>query len=161
MQVRAQVAASGLSGRIEFAGFRQYPDLPECYARAGALVLPSWSDQWGLVVNEAMATGLPVLVSRHCGCAPDLVQEGRNGFAFDPHNLDELKNCLTRIAKMGTADWQAMGRASREIIAAYSPESFAQALGNAATCALAPRRQKARKLGRMLVNLLARHGNHA
>jgi glycosyltransferase involved in cell wall biosynthesis len=44
----------------------------------------STTEQWGLVVNEAMAAGLPVLVSDRCGCAPDLVEVGVNGFTFDP-----------------------------------------------------------------------------
>ncbi len=154
-QLRAQVVGAGLKERVEFAGFRQYPDLPECYARAGALVLPSWSDQWGLVVNEAMAASLPVLVSSHCGCAPDLVRDGGNGYVFDPHDPHALKDCLVKIAKLSGAERQAMGAVSREIIASYSPESFAQGLRKAAACALGAGEKKPPQFGRMLVRLLA------
>jgi 1,2-diacylglycerol 3-alpha-glucosyltransferase len=159
--LRAQVVAAGLKDRVEFAGFRQYPDLPECYARADALVLPSWSDQWGLVVNEAMAAGLPVLVSSHCGCAPDLLQDGANGYAFDPHHPHALKDCLVKMAKLSVAERQAMGAVSREIIASYSPESFAQGLRKAAACALAAGESQAPQFGRMLVRLLAARRKNA
>ena len=61
---------------VRFEGFRQYGELPGYYAGAGAFVHPAHEEPWGLVVNEAMASGLPVLVSRRCGCAGDLVAEG-------------------------------------------------------------------------------------
>ena len=154
-QLRDQVAAAGLAGRVEFAGFRQYPDLPDCYARAGALVLPSWSDQWGLVVNEAMAAGLPVLVSENCGCAPDLVRAGVNGWTFAPHDRAALEAGLARVAKLSAAEWEAMGRASRELIAAYSPEAFAQALGQAAARAAARATVRIPLRVRLLVHFLA------
>jgi 1,2-diacylglycerol 3-alpha-glucosyltransferase len=74
----------GLEQRVHWPGFVQYPDLPVYYALADAFILASTIEPWGLVVNEAMACGLPVLVSDRCGCAPDLVPEGQNGFTFKP-----------------------------------------------------------------------------
>jgi glycosyltransferase involved in cell wall biosynthesis len=53
-------------------------------ALSDVLVLPSYSEPWGLVVNEAMACGMPVIVSEKCGCAPDLVQNGKNGISINP-----------------------------------------------------------------------------
>jgi 1,2-diacylglycerol 3-alpha-glucosyltransferase len=155
-ELRASVAAAGLEAQVHFTGFLQYPDLPAYYSLAGAFVLPSESDQWGLVVNEAMAAGLPVLVSARCGCAPDLVREGENGFTFDPANIEALAGRLTQVAALDQARRIAMGQRSREIIAAFSPEAFAIGLEAAIACALARRRARQPWLTRVLVNLLAR-----
>jgi glycosyltransferase involved in cell wall biosynthesis len=120
------------------------------------LVLPSVSDQWGLVVNEAMAAGLPVLVSSRCGCAPDLVCEGGNGFAFDPENIEALAGRLAQVAGLDQARRAAMGRRSREMIKSFSPEAFAQGLEAAIACALTQRQPNKSWFIRMPINLLAR-----
>ena len=86
-------------------------------------------DQWGLVVNEAMAAGLPVLVSTGTGCAPDLVREGENGWTFAPEDTTNLAALLARIAS--GSDRQRLGARSREIIAAYTPEAFGDGLWRA------------------------------
>ena len=154
-RLRAEVGAAGLGERVSFAGFLQYPDLPDCYARAGALVLPSWSDQWGLVVNEAMAAGLPVLVSSRCGCSPDLVREGENGFVFDPGDPAALTAGLVKLTRLDRVQLHAMGRRSREIVAGYSPAAFAAGLADAVAFALSRRDRPAPRLSRVLVSLLA------
>jgi len=155
-ELRAQVASAGLAGRVHFPGFLQYSDLPACYRLAGAFVLPSTSDQWGLVVNEAMASGLPVLVSSRCGCVPDLVRDGENGFTFDPENTSGLAACLARVAGFDPFDRERMGRRSRELVAAFTPDTFADGLSAAVACAR--RRVWAQKpwQTRLLLRLLAR-----
>jgi glycosyltransferase involved in cell wall biosynthesis len=126
-RLRQEVQELGLSG-VLFAGFRQADELPVFYGLARCLVVPSsHSEQWGLVVNEAMAAGLPVLVSRACGCAPDLVQEGVNGFTFDPYDIGALARLMEEISS-GGVDLKAMGEASQRIIAAWSLETFAHNL---------------------------------
>ncbi len=69
---------------VHFRGFVQYAELPDFYGTASAFLLLSTTEQWGLVVNEALASGLPVVVSSRCGCAEELVQEESNGFIVDP-----------------------------------------------------------------------------
>jgi glycosyltransferase involved in cell wall biosynthesis len=155
-ELRADVDAAGFNKQVHFPGFLQYPDLPAFYGLAGAFVLPSVSDQWGLVVNEAMAAGLPVLVSSRCGCAPDLVREGENGFTFDPENIEALAGQLTQMAGLDQARRADMGRRSREIITAFSPEAFAHGLEAAIACALTQKRASKSWLIRMPINLLAR-----
>jgi glycosyltransferase involved in cell wall biosynthesis len=91
------------------------------YRKASALILPSLVEPWGLVVNEAMQSGLPVLVSTHCGCAPDLVREGENGLTFDPTDEDSMVGCLTRFFEMSADARAAMGQCSRTIIAGFTP----------------------------------------
>jgi glycosyltransferase involved in cell wall biosynthesis len=116
----------GLRDSVLMPGFKQYQDLPTYYGLAGAFVHASTAEQWGLVVNEAMAAGLPILVSRHCGCAADLMHDGVNGFGFDPHDTALLASLFAKIACLTPNDRAAMGAASRQIVAGWSPEAFEQ-----------------------------------
>lgn len=122
--------AHGLEEDLMLPGFRQYGELPAYYGLAGAFVHASVQEEWGLVVNEAMAAGLPVIVSDRCGCARDLVAEGANGFTFAPDRPDELAGLFTRVSARST-DLPAMARAGREIIAKWSPDAFAAGLAAA------------------------------
>ncbi|MCL0035145.1 glycosyltransferase family 4 protein [Thermodesulfovibrionales bacterium] len=115
---------------VFFPGFIQKEKLPYFYTISDVFVLPSISETWGLVVDEAMVSGLPVLVSNRCGCYPDIVQDGVNGFSFDPLNEDELFRLMEDIAR-GRHDLEAMGRASLEIIKDYTPEKTAEMCSNA------------------------------
>ncbi len=143
----------GLGGTVLMPGFKQYDELPAYFGLAGAFVHASTTEQWGLVVNEAMAAGLPVLVSRHCGCAPDLVEEGRNGFTFDPLDTGELGRHLLQMAG-GGYDRAAMGRASEEMIARWTPDTFAEGLLAAARAGLAAPRPRFGPVERLLLNRL-------
>jgi 1,2-diacylglycerol 3-alpha-glucosyltransferase len=136
-------------------GFRQYDELPAWYALASCFVLPSTTEQWGLVVNEAMAAGLPVLVSDRCGCAPDLVRPGANGFTFDPFDVDAMAALMLHVAH-GEVDRRAMGEVSRETIAAWGPERFAHGLQRAVQAALVAPPRYSRPLDRALIGCFAR-----
>jgi glycosyltransferase involved in cell wall biosynthesis len=109
--------------KISFQKGVSWQQVPEYLALSDVLVLPSYSEPWGLVVNEAMACGLPVLVSDKCGCAIDLVKNGENGFIFAPNNQEELTNLLLKFMNMKVEDLQKMGCVSEEIIEEYSPEN--------------------------------------
>lgn len=122
-ELEAKRAALGLQSTAHFPGFKQYDDLPTFYGLASAFILPSTSEQWGLVVNEAMAAGLPVLVSNACGAAEELVVEGQNGFTFDPLDVRGLAELLTRMSAPST-DRAAMIRRSTEIVARWAPGRF-------------------------------------
>lgn len=127
--------------QVRFAGFRQIDELPIYYGLARCLILPSLGDTWGLVVNEAMACGLPVLVSTACGCAPDLVQEGINGFTFDPYDVEGLASLMWKMSS-GELNLKTMGAASQRLIADWTPATFAQNLLKAVEVAMACRCQK-------------------
>jgi glycosyltransferase involved in cell wall biosynthesis len=133
-------------------GFKSYSELPVYYAWAGAFILPSSIEQWGLVVNEAMAAGLPVLVSDRCGCATDLVRNGENGFTFSPNDTLQLTELMTQIAH--NCDRQRMSERSREIIADWSPQRFADGFGGAVDAALRQDVSPARLTDRLLVRAL-------
>lgn len=123
--LRSLAEQSTFRSDIYFEGLKTSKELPTYYAFAGCFVLPSTREPWGLVVNEAMAAGLPVIVSRHCGCAEDLVRQGKNGHVFDPLAKDELTEALRSIDRLDAPDLRAMGDCSSEIVAKFSPEAWA------------------------------------
>ena len=149
------ISGLGLEASVHLPGFKQYAELPAFYALAGAFVHASTTEQWGLVVNEAMASGLPVLVSNRCGCAADLVLPGVNGFQFDPGNVDELSQLLLKTSA-GNFPLADFGAASRRIISAWGPERFAAGLSEAVAAALKNPRPRVGMVDRLLLRLLLR-----
>jgi glycosyltransferase involved in cell wall biosynthesis len=145
----------GLREHVLMPGFRQYGELPAYYALAGAFILASTVEPWGLVVNEAAASGLPLLVSNRCGCAPELVQEGVNGFTFDPLDVSSLAHLMGKIA---APDFPRAGfaSASRQIVAPWGPERFASGLTQAVDAALAHTPPTPGVIDRALLAILAR-----
>ena len=123
-KLRNQAGESDLSAEVHFSGLCSSLELPPFYAFAGCFVLPSTREPWGLVINEAMASSLPVLVSSHCGAAEDLVEEGRNGFTFDPNSQVELVQRMHQISDLTNEARRQMGRESSRMISAYSPHNF-------------------------------------
>ena len=103
---------------VRFAGFRNQGELPRLFDLGTVFVLPSRHEPWGLITNEAMAAGLPVIVSDDVGCAPDLVQDGVNGFTYPVGDVDALRRALQAVLAPGSAE--RMGRQSRRIIASWS-----------------------------------------
>lgn len=93
-ELKSLTAVLGLQGAVEFKGGMDQHALAEQYARATCLVLPSRSEPWGLVVNEALHYGCPVVVSDHCGCVPELVLHGVTGFVFKTGMADDLASKL-------------------------------------------------------------------
>jgi len=121
-------------GTVCFPGFAQREDLATLYALAEALVLPTHSDPWGLVVNEAMACGLPIIVTDVAGCSADLVDDGWNGFVVPPQSPEKLSHAIDSLAK-NAALRQQMSAHSLERIRSYSPETCAAGLAAAAIAA--------------------------
>ncbi len=128
--LRAEAAASPFGGEVRFPGLCSAQELLPLYAAAGCFALPSTREPWGLVVNEAMAAGLPVLVSERCGCCEDLVVEGENGFIFSPENEVALTALLFRMERLSAEQRGYMGFRSGEIIAGYTPLGFGRAVAS-------------------------------
>ena len=118
-------AASVSPGMIRFADFVQRDPLATYYALAEMLILPTHSDPWGLVVNEAMACGLPVIVSRVAGCAADLVRENWNGLLVSPENISQLATAIEKL--VNNPELRAtMAANSLRHISHYSPTAWSQ-----------------------------------
>jgi len=125
--LNTQLSNLNLHAHVHLPGFVQYRDLPAYYALADVFVHASTAEQWGLVVNEAMATGLPVIVSNRCGCVPDLVAEGKNGFTFNPESVEDLSKLMVDMSRLSDRRLEEMRAESRRIIAGFTPTHFATA----------------------------------
>jgi len=130
----AQRAKRISPGSVCFLGFAQREDLAGVYALAECLVLPTHSDPWGLVVNEAMACGLPIIVTSVSGCATDLVEDGWNGFVVPPRDSEKLSVAINALVRQPGLK-QRMSAHSLERIRSYSPEACAEGLAAAAISA--------------------------
>ena len=122
------IASSGAGTSIHRPGFLQSDALPRWYAHAGAFVLPSLSEPWGLVVNEAAACGLPLLVSSRAGCASTLVPEprGTTGTQFDPFDINAIVDSLNWISALDADERNAMGLRAVRTVSAWGPDRFAE-----------------------------------
>lgn len=127
MAVRDGVADPKPSGGAEvvFYPFQQADVTPLFFAHCEAFVLPSTREEWGLVVNEAMACGAPVIVSNRVGSHFDLVQEGVNGFSFDPGRVGELADLLGRF-EVDEDLRGRLGAAGRMLIEEWKPSRFGE-----------------------------------
>ena len=120
----ARAEALGVGASVVQTGGMDSAGLADEYLAATCLVLPSLSEPWGLVVNEALAYGCPVTVSDACGCVPELVDPVATGIVFDPHSVDALINALRRIER-DFADTRSVAEACLARISVFSPDAAA------------------------------------
>lgn len=120
---------------ITFAGVQPYEAMPVYYGLAEAFIHTAEADQWGLVINEAMAAGLPVIVSDGTGCVEDLVVNGKSGFVFRSGDVVALASLMLRLSREAGLRAE-MASESQRIIGAWGPERFAMSMIRAAECAL-------------------------
>ncbi len=140
---RVLVAATGVPA--SFAGFLNQSRMPEAFAAADCLVLPSESETWGLVVNEALASGVPCVVSDGVGCAPDLVDGRLTGRVVPRGDIEALARALDATIDRGVPG-SATAEACRTRAASHS---FGQATGGL-VAACARLRLRAEHAGRSL-----------
>jgi glycosyltransferase involved in cell wall biosynthesis len=129
MEDRLRQEAAALGVWTVFAGFKNQSELPAIYNAADVLVLPSVSETWGLVVNEAFACGLPAVVSKGVGCAPDLIVEGRTGASFNTGDTACFADALERVLRTNP---EISKRETKSHIARYSVEAAAEGVIKAA-----------------------------
>ena len=118
--LEAQAEALTIAEAVTFLGGLDQDALAAEYLAATALVLPSLREPWGLVVNEALSYGCPVLVSEQCGCVPELVRPGETGTAFEATDEAALERGLASLA----ADAPPPAACLR-VIADYTPDAAA------------------------------------
>jgi 1,2-diacylglycerol 3-alpha-glucosyltransferase len=123
--------ATPTSPRVFLPGFRQIDELPRFYAHACCFVHPAISEPWGLVINEAMACGLPVVCSSNCGAAEELVCDGVNGFIFDSLDATSIADAVQKILDLDSLSIASFSQASRSILENRCPlSSFGQGLSS-------------------------------
>jgi len=127
-------ASKIVPGYVRFVGFVQKNQLAAYYALADAFILPTRSDPWGLVVNEAMACSCPVIVTDIAGCAADLVQDGWNGLVVPASNPAKLNGAMQSLMSSQELRF-SMGQRGLERIVAFSPDSCAAGIAHASKVA--------------------------
>lgn len=110
---------------IKFVGQIPYDEIHKYIAVSDVSVMPTLEDNWSLVVPEAMACGKPVATTPYNGCYVELIQEGCNGYIFDPLEIDSALKMLESFHK---ADLSAMGEESKRIVDAYTPATAAKGI---------------------------------
>lgn len=116
--------------QLVLAGARRPEDLPATWAAADLFVLPSVHEPWGVVVNEAMAAGLPIVLSDRVGAAPDLLVDGENGRVFPAGDETALAAAIADVVRDPDRR-AAMGAASAQRVLAWRYESSVQGFSDA------------------------------
>jgi len=109
---------------VIFTGYVSYPEIVVYYSLAHALILPSISETWGLVINEAMSCGLPILASTNVGSVDDLLEENVNGYIFDPNKINEIINSMEKIILTSNEKYYKMQQSSISRIRQYGLERY-------------------------------------
>ena len=120
----------GIMDSVVFGGFINQAALPRVYAGCDVFVLPSENEPWGLIVNEAMCAGLPVVVSSEVGCVYDLVKDGDNGYRISSGSITSLETALEKILT-DEERRHRMGEASLSIIQGWSYEQCRKGIAQA------------------------------
>jgi len=120
---RSTAKALGISEHVHIQNFLQPAELAKEYARSDIFVLASRFDSYGVVVHEAAAAGLPLVVSKYAGAASTLVEDDVNGFLVDPHDCEAFSAALMKAAD--PAHYSRYSNASRQIAQKYDVKSVA------------------------------------
>jgi glycosyltransferase involved in cell wall biosynthesis len=123
--LREVVAKAGLTAHTTIVGAKQGAALLAEFKQADAFVLPSRFDTYGVVCQEAAASGLPLIVSKFAGASQTVVREGVNGFIIDPYDHAAFTQCLEQLIAQ-PARWQLMGQESRKLAEHYSVHRVAR-----------------------------------
>lgn len=134
------VSEYGLSDKVHFPGYLNYLDMKHAYAAASCFVLPSTTEQWGLVVNEALASGIPVICSENVGSAPNLLSKKHVGYTFNPYSSYDLKEkMLSIIQELETKDFATD---AREVVSQWGREKYSRNIKKASEQAISLHRNR-------------------
>lgn len=122
--LKKQVAEAGLQDAVHFLGSLQDEPLSREYFGATCMVLPSKREPWGLVTNEALSHGCPVVVSESCGCVPELVVEGVSGYSFPAGDVASLHRTMLKSLE-AFADTAGVAKRCTDVIQRFDPPSAA------------------------------------
>ena len=138
--IKKEINKSNFKKSIFIDAWKQINELPLYYKNSRAVILPSFTDQWGLVVNEAMACGKPCLVSKNCGCYLDLIDNSKTGWGFDSNNPIELASLLHKVESLNEIEVNELENNVKNKISKYDLDNFALAVDKSISKALTNRR---------------------
>jgi glycosyltransferase involved in cell wall biosynthesis len=124
-ELKATAQQLGIQGHVEFHGFLQTEEISQLMLAALALILPSYEEQFGNVVPEAQAFGLPILISDNAGARDLLVQSGKTGFVVEPNNVDGMAYFMACLSR-DEGEWGKLRRETFKIAPVGDVASFAQ-----------------------------------
>jgi glycosyltransferase involved in cell wall biosynthesis len=122
--LRARILELGLADAVTLHGARPLAELVPLLYRSVAMVVPSHREPWGLVVNESLSYGCPVVVSDRCGCVPELVIEGVTGYSFPCGNIQLLSAAMLAVVQL-SGDRPATAHRCLELMAGFTPQRAA------------------------------------
>jgi glycosyltransferase involved in cell wall biosynthesis len=122
--LKKHITTLELDGAVTLLGPRNLDEVVPLLYRSVALVLPSHSEPWGLVVNESLSYGCPVVVSNQCGCVPELVIEGVTGYSFTAGNVEALTAAMIAAVDL-SRDRAATAKNCLKVMSAFSPANAA------------------------------------
>ena len=134
--INHHISKSKYTKSIHVRPWQQINELTYYYKIAKVFVLASTNDQWGLVVNEALASGLVCLVSKECGCCTDLIEDGLTGWGFDPYNVNQLSNLFHKSEKINPNQLKIMKKNIKTKIQKYNLDKFNQGIKEASLKAI-------------------------
>ena len=142
-------ASLSIAANVDFAGARAGDALAREYLSATALILPSASEPWGLVVNEALSYGCPVIVSDRCGCVPELVVKGVTGFTVKSGDVEDMAARMQQVIPLA-AQAESTAQACLSHIAPFTPLQAAEQILGGYAVVTRPRAISGRKSARLL-----------
>lgn len=151
--VESAITETDLAENIHLPGYRGYEDLPALYGLSEGFAHVSTREQWGLVINEAMASGVPVVVSDRCGASRTIVEHNVSGWLVDPFSHTDMTQALVSLFSKSPEERQVIGQLAHDHAAEWGPARFGSGLRKAAEKALETgNSQKAGFLTRMMLH---------
>ena len=127
-KIEMAIRSHRLDAMVHLPGFCGYDELPAYLGLAKGFVHPALTEQWGLVVSEAAASGLPLVLSRTIGAAPELLVEGANGWLCDPRDEADMSRALEQLMTISAESWPHMANRSRRIVADWGLDRYVQGM---------------------------------
>ena len=128
-ELESLVLEYNLSDKVHFLGYLDYLTMKNVYAGASCFVLPSTTEQWGLVINEALASGIPVICSKNVGSAPNLLSGQHVGYVFDPLSSTDLLGKMEKIiSELKHTDFTSV---AQEVISKWDRNKYSDSINKA------------------------------
>jgi glycosyltransferase involved in cell wall biosynthesis len=119
--LRRRTRELGIESAVTLLGTKTPEEIGRLLVNSAAMILPSYREPWGLVVNEALSFGCPVVVSNICGCVPELVIDGVTGYSFRAGDVGELAQAMSKVQLL-SENRAVVALSCLDVIAKFTPE---------------------------------------